>query len=849
MADKKSTWCGLSSSSSDEDEEYMDKKKDGKPPKNKKKPSLQRQRSSFHSFGPTSSSSSNDCDSFILRCRSQNELKNQPSSKASAVPSRCTIRQKSPTSSCSKSIRKRPLLRPSKYCGNLSDTSSSSSDDSLIFRSSLSLTSSMQKGSPEDEKSFSKSGYNAGKRIIGENDAIEYRHQGSGSNCSGNNSDSDDTAELVRQLTRKSSPRKKNKFNARPSQPAPGYSSLPSQKPKPTPSNAIILSKTIADRENNNDADDEGSLHEGDRDRNQSTDERNTSNPDSKPPPAKEVCVDSNQEHFSNLNKTPEKSLYDTSESNTDPIGFELPTQSSSSEESSEEEQSSEDEWEEKRNSSNENTNSKNMDAYSIGENLSSKDDENKNDVHRQESQQQMIPYLDNHRNVHKKEQFLTQTNRELFETAFDGNNNNNNEHCAKMTNSDRSEKLSSWNPMNTQASRLLNQNRQQQHQYQQPCIDLVDSDDDEQQMQTQKSAAPHPYQCNESHHRRTGQTFENDESPRSPSRRKSPRFNIAARNFIYNKPWTTNSNYQNEKDEDVFQFEDDDSKVKIRSSRRITQDHTNQIFTHNNCSGDRNAYERSSATSNYFQPRHISNPSTGHKEQPPEQQKVIDTISRPWEEDPGRSRILRDPTTSNISLAASVVVKNITRGGRTASNLTRQSTAERNNASIGDIRTFVSRRPTLVFETRNRAKSIETVRANRHDIQGHANVTVVNHPPKAVGRGSRSRLQEQEDVIEVFDDEPLPVKRSTRSRKATATKAKPKRKRATSTRRTKSRKKGGRKRARKSAGRGFGGKRSGGTNNDDSGAWGTTGGGWTSARPVHKEDPAFQNVGAEIAF
>jgi hypothetical protein len=954
MNNEDSTWSDFISSCSDDgDEDYVDSRNAGKSRTkrvNRQSPRL-------------GSSSSENKNNPLPSRRSQKEAMKSPTSTATVAISR-----NSPLASRSRSIRKRRLPRPSNGCGNLSDTSNSS-DDSLLFRSSHSLTGTMKntkkkttidkstsnnysakKGvnSYEDEKSCSSPGikshrFDVGK-YNGKNAVIDNIQFDEETNASGNSSDSDDTAELMRQLTRKPSP--SNKFAAGssfPSRQLPGCSSS-SSSPKPKvlssrnhnddTTKESRLTDEISHQDNTN-VDDEGSLN-GDYDCNDDDmDELTTrqqtrlaSISGTKPPPqslSKGVCANTDtipSSYFQNDN-APNESPHDATRNS--PVRFELPTQSSSSEESSasgEEEEASDNDVEERENrniiKNNCNNNSDNW--HSFGEGVIAKEGENDNDVHREKKQQEMIPYQDIHRRRqgHETEKVSTQTDRELFEAAFDDNNTiharntagGRSEDCGLhhtspqrqdsiarrrydgVTRTDEEyfggtllEEVHQDQPIST-----LQHHHRRHHphlQQQQPCIDLVDSDDSEQEKQT-PNAREHQNRHQEHRHRSTAQIFENEESPRSPTRRRSPRFNVAGRNFFYNKPWT-NSNHldrQGEEDDDVVQFEDDDSKVPARSSRRVTQDHNNHIIHHNDNSGGSNIYEESSVSNN-LQQRLSSNP-PGHQELPPEHQQHQRHIPRPWPSGALQTtRRMRDPTASNVSLAASVVVKNPYSGGRKTSEMTTPSTTDssrnqpsqrsiqqhrRNDTSIGDIRTFVSRRPILANETRNRARSIEAVRANRHDIQGHVNVTVVNHaPPPPVATRRRSQPQrraggeEEEDVIEVFDDEveALPLAQPARSRRAPAAKAvakaKPKRKRA-STRKTKSRKTGGRKRTRKSAssrgkGRGGGrfGKRGGNItigNNDDSGAWGPAGaGGWASARPVHREDPAFQNVGAEITF
>ena len=281
-----------------------------------------------------------------------------------------------------------------------------------------------------------------------------------------------------------------------------------------------------------------------------------------------------------------------------------------------------------------------------------------------------------------------------------------------------------------------------------------------------------------------------------------------------------------------------------LPAPRRVTQYHANQLRRQE------------------FQQQQQSNPTQQHTA-------AIGSIPRPWPPSVGRTtRRLRDATASNVSLAANVVSnknRNLTSRLPTPSTTSviqpsllqrRNNTINTNTNNSGDIRNFVSRRPRLVDETRMR--SMENVRSSRHDLQGHTNVTMMKNPPPAAKRRSQQE-EEDDDVIEVYKDEtapPAPARRAKRT--TTTTRAKPKvktkRKRATS-RKAKPRK-GGRKRTASTRGKGRGGNKfgrrggaAGGGGDATSGAWGPTGGGWASAPPVHREDPAFQNVGAEISF
>ncbi len=851
MKDKDSTW-GSSSSDDDDIGDCMDNSKAELLRKGSKKSLSKLPQPKWKSRQSSrlllSSSSSEDESCLLLpRHQSQKERKIPASyKKESILPKESAICRKSPPKSRSRSMRKRPLPRPSLSSGNQSDSSSSSSDDSFIFTNIKSLTKMRESketkagaigevrkkrfscekrfSNPKDEGSVKRPGtklppeYNVEKRI-GEDNATDNNQLDIECNMSGNDSDSDDTAELIRQLTGKSSPQ--NKFDYRssvPSQPSPGCSTSSCHKTKPSPSYDTNFSKTPVDGENIV-GDDEVSFNDDDNDDNLLMETAQIASiSDSKLPPRdlpKDDHASSNTEPFSIINST--LPLDDHTTNN--PIGFELPPQSSSSEE----DESSGDETEE-TNGSKTNGNNEYEKNHSFGGNMASKNDEKEDNMEHRAKKQDIFRRHENHRL--EEEQFLTQTNQERFETAFDGSNN----HDARTTTADKSQNPSRWE------GGARNHFRDQPRHHH-ACIDLVDSDDSEQAT--------------------TGKVYENEDSPRSPTLRKSPKFNIASRNFLYNKPWRDSNPVDNQQEEveDVVQYEDDDGRVPTRP-RRVTQDQTNRIFNHNNNSGS--GIAANGRSSSYFKPRYSSNAAARQQAQAPDQEDNhrstgVNGISRPWASSAARSaRRLRDPAASNLSLAASVVMKTTNRTNRTSSNLTAQNTAasnrgppehRRKDANIGDIRTFVNKRPALAYETRNRAKSIESVRSNRHDIQGHSNVTVVNHPPKATGSRTRKpRNNGGGDAMQVFEDEPPPAKRPARRRKATKTKRK-----RTTTRRTKGRKRKSAGSRAGSRGRKFG-KRSG-SSNDDSGAWGSTGGGWSSTRPVHKEDPAFRNVGAEIAF
>jgi len=479
------------------------------------------------------------------------------------------------------------------------------------------------------------------------------------------------------------------------------------------------------------------------------------------------------------------------------------------------------------------------------------------------------------------------QSDRELFEAAFDGCDYSYARKTARgePTPAEKGSRAGALMEENHLEETLPSASQQEQEQI---CIDLVDSDDDELGQQTQNSRSYDNHEHNNHQHRLAAR---NEVVRRSPNRMRSPMFNIAARNFIHKDSRSTTAKHPDreiEEVDDVYQFEDDDNRSKGRP-RRVTQDHTNHITCHNNIANASATNERSRFHGEDT-PNPYRNAESNRQTQTPGHRQQVrgrqiqrlssggSNIPRPWSSGVRRTgRRLRDPIAGNPSLAASVGSKNGTRGGFTAAaasirnQATPRSTQQRQNSSIGDIRTFVSRRPGLANETRNRMKSIESVRANRHDIQGHANVTVIHHQssPEADGRRTRSRSrnvaereaeEEQDDVIEIYDDDEEEEERSsatgsTRTRRAaTAAKprAKPKRK-PTVARKAKPRKTRGR-RGRRAGGRGGGrytrrGRKNGAAGNDDSGAWGSTGGGWASARPVHREDPAFRNVGAEITF
>lgn len=777
----------FSSSSSDDDEDFVGNRKARILKKSAKKPSSKRPRPKWKSRQSSrlelSSSDDDDDDNSLLLLPSKSLKENKLSPKS---PKSLSIRR-------SPSSRSRLTGKKSLYsCGSLSD--SCSSDESFVLSNTQSLTRMLERknrnaiASAEKRKtSFccdnqnEESASTIGAKIHRDNYDMCTREDDATReyNSDANGSDSDDTAELLRQLSGK--PTLRDKIDTT----------------KPSPASEIHLPRESVDQESYAD---EKSLKDVDNDgKLLMEDTEIATNSNSKRPAQglpKDDCASPKTESFSELNNEDDNT--------NNPNGFELPPQSSSSEESSEysdDDESSGDETEEKIRAP---TNRKNPfeNPKSSHRSMELNDGENEKHIQEWEKNKEMTPRQENQRIGFGH--FWTKTNQELFEVAFGDSNNN--DYSKKSQNQ-----------------------RHQEHQ--QLCIDLVDSDDDEKET--------------------SGKVYENEESTNSPRKRKSPMFNIASRNFIHKNPYKNPYRDSNafgtrqEEVEDVIQFEDDDPLLKTRP-RRVTQDHANQISNYNHNSGD-------------------ASHAASQEEQPPVQQDYqhssgVNGIPRPWASSNSfasrRARRIRDPAASNLSLASSVVVKPSTLSSRTRSNLATQSAVasirgpqqQRNDANNGDIRNFLSRRPGLAFETRNRTRSIETVRASRHDIQGHSNVTVVNPPARA--RSQRQRGGEQaEDAIEVFEDEE--PKRPARKRKATTRKTKTTKRKRTTTRKTKSRKTGGRRRKKAAGGRGRGGRfgsRSV-TSNDDSGAWGSTTGGWSSARPVHKEDPAFRNVGAEIAF
>jgi hypothetical protein len=387
-----------------------------------------------------------------------------------------------------------------------------------------------------------------------------------------------------------------------------------------------------------------------------------------------------------------------------------------------------------------------------------------------------------------------------------------------------------------------------------QEFIDLVDSDSEGENQ--------HNHHNNHQEHTSAQVFHDNTDTSNSSAQwgrqslARSPKFNIAARGFIHNKPraaYTDNPNNSTRRDdnhrshEDDIHFEKNDRASMLPAPRRVTQDHVNQL--------------RRQEFQQQQQQQQQSNPTQQHTS-------AIGSIPRPWPPSVGRTtRRLRDAASSNVSLAANVVSnknRNHTSQLPTPStaSVNQPSSLQRRNNNInsntnnnGDIRNFVSRRSRLVDETRMR--TMENVRSSRHDIQGHANVTMIKKPPPAAKRRSQQE-EEDDDVIEVYEDEPAPPAPARKARTTTSRakpKAKTKRKRATS-RKAKPRK-GGRKRTTSTRGKGRGGNKFGrggggaaGRGGDaTSGAWGPTGGGWASAPPVHREDPSFQNVGGEISF
>mmetsp|Transcript_18237 Transcript_18237/g.20636 ORF Transcript_18237/g.20636 Transcript_18237/m.20636 type:complete len:822 (+) Transcript_18237:216-2681(+) len=415
----------------------------------------------------------------------------------------------------------------------------------------------------------------------------------------------------------------------------------------------------------------------------------------------------------------------------------------------------------------------------------------------------------------------------------------------------------------------VTNTEKKQQNPQPQQLIDLVNSDSEEENQ--------YNHQHNHHHHTSTQILYDNNDTSneqwgrQSPAR--SPKFNIAARSFIHNKPRATFTDHPNitrkddnhgNHDDDLYFGENDRANI-IPTPRRITQDHSNQLME----SFQGRRFASNPSHHQKFQREQQLNP-TQHQNHA----SAIGSIRRPWPPSVARTtRRVRDAVKSNIALASSVVVTNKNRNHPSQLPIPSSTSVSQPSSSLqhhnnGDIRNFISRRSILVDETRLR--SIESVRSNRHDIQNHSNVTMIKPPPSA----SRKSQQEEEDddVIEVYEDEPPPPP-PIRRKRATSVQAKPKgktkRKRAAS-QKTKPKKGGSKRAATKQSrprssgsgrGRGRGGSRfgrrssgctsgrGGGSSHSNFGAWGQSGEGWAAAPPVHREDPAFQNVGAEISF
>ena len=410
-------------------------------------------------------------------------------------------------------------------------------------------------------------------------------------------------------------------------------------------------------------------------------------------------------------------------------------------------------------------------------------------------------------------------------------------------------------------------ENAQQTHQ----LIDLVDSDNE----------GENPYNRHHNSQEFSSSQFAGDSTISRTAQgegrvARSPQFNIAARSFMYNSSRATFSEPPNniEGVGNRFGKNNDNNQASMNPApRRVTQDHTNQIINRTTIGVDTPTNVLTS-----FQARSTSN--TPHRQggyqrqQYSNQHRVSATkISRPWQPRNARAtRRVRDATASNVSLAASVVTNNksshAVQSHTQATASARNQTPQQCRDGISDIRNFVSRRG-LVNETR--AELIESVKATRYDIQGHANVTVINPTPISAHR-SHQMEEDNDDIIEIHDDEapPVPTDRSklgrakpktkAKKKRAAPRKVKPRKNRRKSTVSRRSRPISGGSRQRKgrggsrygrrgggsTAGRRVGGGGSGGC---DTGVWGTTVGGWSTARPVHHEDPAFQNVGAEISF
>jgi hypothetical protein len=350
---------------------------------------------------------------------------------------------------------------------------------------------------------------------------------------------------------------------------------------------------------------------------------------------------------------------------------------------------------------------------------------------------------------------------------------------------------------------------------------------------------------------RTNNQHYNENITGRFPSN--SPRYNILARSFIHDNSSRFEGPMRTGQDNDEifiddFPVDENESNNRKPAPSRITLDHA----------------------------RYVNQPEAQHRQATSRTtRQSTSLISRPWPSNHSstqRLRRMRDPAATNVSSVASVVTKRNRAPAPAAFASVAATAANHDTANQTSIRRFLTR-PRLVDQSTQHMK--EQVKSSRHDLQGHADVTVIdpsieasrNRPACEDRENNYSHNEMEEEVdddIEGYDEEIIaPTRRSSSSARAAKQKG-TKRKRGTaSTSKSKKgkKKRGGGKRRNKSSSGGGSGRRRGagkysrnGNRNDgggggSGGAWGGGNNDWSSAPPVRREDPAFQNIGAEISF
>ncbi|KAG7344020.1 hypothetical protein IV203_022028 [Nitzschia inconspicua] len=331
-----------------------------------------------------------------------------------------------------------------------------------------------------------------------------------------------------------------------------------------------------------------------------------------------------------------------------------------------------------------------------------------------------------------------------------------------------------------------------------------------------------------------TRQGFSRRELPSSTS----PAYNVAARTFLNRRSPRHQEKPTIEYSEVIDLIDDCPAEeadfYRKPAPRRITEDHAQHqdLFNKNTCE---------------------------------EPSQYPGRIGRPWDrqDKPKRKPRIRDPSASNHSMAASVVPRKCQEHAERSKD--GNPTTSTNNKAIGgisDIRRYF--REPLV--NGNAQIQRELIRSQRHDLNGHSEVVVVNPPaaprrPMARAKERGENVLEDDDIVEVFEDESNDRTQLAAGRRQDRN-PRPKRKQGGNTS-SRSRGNSGRKRRKngnsgwgRKRGRGRGGKTNyigrgvGGNTNNIEGAWGEGGGAaWASTPSFRREDPAFDGIGAEISF